>query len=238
MITAFRTLATYLFALLGLLIAGPGILLAAARDPNSPWIDRLAGCWARIWVVGAGIRLEVEGLRHIDPAGSYVVVSNHQSNLDPMCHYLSMRMPLRFLAKEELFAIPIFGSAIRSMGMVAVDRSRPSREQINRQVQQVISQRRSLIIYPEGTRSHDGEVGPFKKGPFAIAIQAGLPVVPVAIDGTFDLWRRETFFIRSGTVRVSIGSSLTTTGLSDEDVPALRDRAREVVVATLEQMRT
>jgi len=123
------------------------------------------------------------------------------------------------------------------MGMVIVDRSHPSHDFINRQVEQVMAAGRSLIIYPEGTRSHDAKVGAFKKGPFAIAIHSALPVVPVTIDGTFSLWRREKFPIRSGTVRIEVGTPVPTEGMSEEDISWLRDRVRDQVVGMLAESR-
>ena len=106
MITFLRSLFTYFLAFLNTLYVVPGIVIADRRDPASPWIDRLARIWAGGWLPGARIRLETNGLENLDRHSSYVAVSNHQSNLDPMCHFLALGIPLRFLAKKELFSVP------------------------------------------------------------------------------------------------------------------------------------
>lgn len=203
-----------------------GLILVDRRDPASPWMDRIAAAWARTWLIGLGLHPDIEYETPLTRGAGFVVVGNHQSNLDPMCHYLSAPSPLRYLAKTELFKVPVFGPAIRAAGMIEVDRSRPSMDAINRQVAETVERGRSIIVYPEGHRSRTGELGPFKKGAFVIAINTGLPVLPVAISGTGAIWPPGAKLMRPGPVTVKWGTPIPTTGMTLEDVEPLMAQAR------------
>lgn len=225
MIASLRTALTLVMASLATLLVAPALIIVARTNPASPAMDRIAAAWARVWMIGLGLRPDVEFDTPI-PGGSYVVVGNHQSNLDPMCHYLAFPSPLRFLAKKELYGVPVFGPAIRAAGMIEVDRSRPSMDAINEQVDETVARGRSIIVYPEGHRSTTGELGPFKKGAFVIAIQTGLPVVPVAISGTHAIWPPGAKLMRPGPIHLHFGEPIPTAGMTLDDVEPLRDRAR------------
>jgi 1-acyl-sn-glycerol-3-phosphate acyltransferase len=230
MIDVIRTAMTWVFVALATLIAVPALVIAG---PDSPWIDRIARIWARVWLVALGLRPVVEGADRVDPNGSYVVVGNHQSNLDPMCHFLAFPAPLRFLAKKELYSVPLFGSAIRAAGMIRVDRDRPSMSHINDQVNEAVERGKSIIVYGEGTRSKTGELGSFKKGPFVIAIQTGLPIVPAAITGTNAIWPPGAKLMHPGPIALEFGDPIPTTGLTLDDVDDLRSRVREWIANAL-----
>jgi 1-acyl-sn-glycerol-3-phosphate acyltransferase len=222
-----RTVLTLVLAGLATLAATPAFVIVASRNPASPTMDRIAAMWAKVWLLGLGLRPEVEFDVPIPAGGSYLVVGNHQSNLDPMCHYLAFPSPLRFLAKKELYSVPVFGSAIRATGMIEVDRSNPSKESINAQVAETVDRGRSIIVYPEGRRTTTGELGPFKKGAFVIAIQTGLPVVPVATQGTYAIWRPGSKLMHPGPVHLHFGEPIPTAGMTLDDVESLKERARE-----------
>ncbi len=228
-----RTSITYVLAFFATLLVAPAFIVTGWINPASPWMERFATWWARTWMIGLGLRPEVEGQDRIDPKGSYVVVGNHQSNLDPMFHYLAFPVPLRFLSKKELFSVPVFGAAIRAAGMIRVDRDQPSMDYINRQVDETVARGRSIIIYGEGTRSKAGELGSFKKGPFVIAIQTGLPIVPVAIHGTNAIWPPGAKMMHPGPVKLEFGDPIKTTGLTLADVDALREQTRAWISETL-----
>jgi 1-acyl-sn-glycerol-3-phosphate acyltransferase len=222
-----RTVLTLVLAGLATLAATPAFVIVASRNPASPTMDRIAAMWAKVWLLGLGLRPEVEFDVPSPAGGSYLVVGNHQSNLDPMCHYLAFPSPLRFLAKKELYSVPVFGSAIRATGMIEVDRSNPSKESINAQVAETVDRGRSIIVYPEGRRTTTGELGPFKKGAFVIAIQTGLPVVPVATQGTYAIWRPGSKLMHPGPVHLHFGEPIPTAGMTLDDVESLKERARE-----------
>ncbi len=233
MIAFLRTVLTLVLTTLATLVATPAFVIVARKDPASPAMDRVAALWAKVWTISLGIRPEVEFDAPIPPDGSYVVVGNHQSNLDPMCHYLAFPSPLRFLAKKELYSVPVFGSAIRAAGMIEVDRNNPSMASINAQVAETVARGRSIIVYPEGHRTTTGELGSFKKGAFVIAVQTGLPIVPVAIQGTGAIWPPGGKLMHRGPVRLHFGEPIPTTGMTMDDVEPLRDRAREWVAEKL-----
>lgn len=232
MIAFLRTALTLVLASLATLLVAPALIIVARTNPASPAMDRIAAAWARVWMIGLGLHPDVEFDTPI-PGGSYVVVGNHQSNLDPMCHYLAFPSPLRFLAKKELYGVPVFGPAIRAAGMIEVDRSRPSMDAINEQVDETVARGRSIIVYPEGHRSTTGELGPFKKGAFVIAIQTGLPVVPVAISGTHAIWAPGAKLMHPGPIHLHFGEPIPTAGMTLDDVEPLRDRARKWIAEKL-----
>ncbi|MGH9054010.1 MAG: lysophospholipid acyltransferase family protein [Acidimicrobiia bacterium] len=219
-------------ALLGVtLVLAPLAYLVARRNPTSPLLEPIIGLWARSLLRAAGLSYQVEGAHHLQPGRSYVVVANHLSNLDPMLHLAGTPGPVRFLAKKELFRIPVFGPAIRAVGVVETDRAGgPSAHSIiNRQVQEVVGLGRSLVIYAEGTRSRDGLLRPFKKGAFMVAIRAQLPVVPCAIRGTHEAWRPGDWRLRGGEARMVFFEPIPTDQMTTADGNRLRDQVHEIV---------
>ena len=207
------------------------------RDPAAPSVERVYRNWARSWLRLIGVDLQVEGGEDLDATTSYVVVANHLSNVDIMICIAAVPVPIRFLAKKELFKYPVLSQAMRSIGIVEVDRAAHARavESINRQAELVRSRNHSLMVYAEGTRSRDGELKPFKKGAFAIASGAGMPIVPVAISGTREVMPPGSLTVdRHRTVRVTIGEPITET----EGIPitALRDETHTRVLAMLQRM--
>ncbi|HSR15124.1 MAG TPA: lysophospholipid acyltransferase family protein [Gemmatimonadales bacterium] len=227
-----------LIVLYTLVIATYLIILTHIND-RSRQITPLMRSWGRLFLFVAGVKMETEGAERLDPNGSYVVVSNHLSNLDAPLHIATMPVSVRFLAKKELFKIPIFGSAMRSIGIVETDRMAgpTAHRAINRQVARVVDLQRSLVIYPEGTRSKDGELHAFKKGAFRIAVDNEMPVVPVTISGTQLVWPPGHNIVRPGTVKMVIHAPIPTAGLQARDIDALRDRVHETVTRTWERIR-
>ncbi len=200
------------------------VFLVGRRDPSDPRVQRLVDSWARTWLRLVRVDLEVAGRDHIDANRSYVVISNHLSNLDVMVCFLAVPLPIRFLAKEELFRVPILAQAMRAIGIVEVARGGRSAaiRSVNLQSEKVIARGHSLIIYPEGTRSRDGTPQPFKKGAFMMATAAEMPILPVAIAGTRAIWPPNGLIRRGGRVVVTIDSPVETSGLSRIDVERLR----------------
>lgn len=186
----------------------------------------------------SGTRLEIEGQENVDPEKSYVVVSNHISTLDIMACFLAVRIPIRYLAKKELFRVPVLAQAMRAVGIIEVDRSAHSaiHAQVNQQAKALIEKKRSLIIYPEGTRPRDGLMRPFKKGAFTMAVASQLPVLPMAIHGTYEAMPPGTPWVRGGHVRVIVDPAIPTEGLSRADTTELRDRVYELIAKRVTEM--
>jgi 1-acyl-sn-glycerol-3-phosphate acyltransferase len=143
-----------------------------------------ARAWAWLILKTTGVRVRTTGLERLTPGTTYVFVSNHQSIYDIPVLFWSLPYQLRIIAKASLGAIPFMGWHLRRTGHLLVDRRNPDRGGILRRWRELLTQGLSLIVFPEGTRSADGRVAKFKAGSFLLAIEAGLPVVPLSIDGT------------------------------------------------------
>ncbi len=226
---SWRTVPALIAGVLATLAAALVLLCRGPARAGSPATDRIVRWWAAAWLRAAGARVTVRGLEHLSPATAYVVVSNHQSNLDPMVHLRALPLSLRVLAKRELFRIWLLGRAMHAIGMIEVDRDSPDVGQIDQAAARSLAAGHSLLVYPEGTYSPDGTISAFKDGAFIIAVASQVPVLPVAIDGTRRIWPPGRSVIRGGQVRIAVGSPLPTSGLTRHDVPALREQARDVI---------
>lgn len=235
----FRTAATLLSGLVGTILMGVAATVVGHLRPTSPLVQRIIVGWSRSWLVPAGVSIEVRGAERVDTDRSYVVVANHLSNMDIMVCFVAVPVPVRYLAKKELFRIPLLAQAMRAIGIVEVDRQHRGAATIysvNRQSRMVTERGLSLIIYPEGTRSRQGVLQPFKKGAFTIAVESGLPVLPVTVHGTHQVWRPGSPWIRRGTVTVVIDEPIETAGMTRSDVSSLRDRVHAQVAGHLAQL--
>jgi 1-acyl-sn-glycerol-3-phosphate acyltransferase len=216
----------------GVLATVAGAVVVWCRGPgraDSGVTDRLVRWWASVWLRAAGARVVVHGLEHLDPAASYVVVSNHQSSLDPLVYLRVLPLSLRALAMRELFQVPVLGRAMRTAGMIEVDRDRPAFGQIDAAAARSLAAGHSLLVYPEGRISPDGTIGEFKDGAFIIAVANQVPVLPVAIHGTRRIWPPGRRAIRSGQVRVTVGRPLPTSHLTGHDSARLGGQARDAI---------
>lgn len=207
------------------------------RRASQKRIEGVIARWSRTWLRAADVELEVRGGEFFDPNQSYVVVSNHRSNLDIPAHFLAVPNPIRFLAKSELFRIPLLGITMRKIGIVEVDRARGAaiHGELNESASDNIQQSRSLMVYPEGTRSRDGVMQEFKKGAFAIAIENGLPVVPITTYGSYQAWPAQRL-VKGGRVITVIGDAIPTDAMTKADVGNLTIQVRSQILATFEQL--
>lgn len=228
-----RTVPTMLTGLLSTFFVSVLLRGVARGGSDSPLVEPILRFWGWSWLIPAGARVQVEGREHIQPGQSYVVVSNHQSNLDAMVDLAVLGLPLRIMAKRELFAFPILGPALRAIGMVEVDRVRPDIVAIDSAARDVVASGRSLLVYPEATTSSDGTIRRFKSGAFSIAIGQSVPVLPVVLHGTRSIWAPGGNAIRGGQVRVVITEPITTGHLTSNDVARLRDDVHTVLSSTL-----
>jgi 1-acyl-sn-glycerol-3-phosphate acyltransferase len=234
-----RTLLTFTLGVFATIILGPTVIIVAAINGKSPMIESCARLWSRIWLAAAGSKLTVVGREHIEHSGSHVVVANHESVLDIMaCFLAATPLPIRFLAKKELFKVPILAQAMRAVGIVEVDRAARTtiHEKVNQQAAALVASGRSLIIYPEGTRSRTGELLAFKKGAFTMAIAAQIPVLPMTIEGSFEAWPAGRWFVRGGPITVYIEKPIPSTGMVKGDVTRLSDESRAVIAARLARL--
>ncbi|NLD99960.1 MAG: 1-acyl-sn-glycerol-3-phosphate acyltransferase [Fibrobacter sp.] len=185
--------------LYGLLVLTFGLLSRKfARFVARLWNQHL------LWV--GGVKISVDGLNKLGQNKRYVFIANHQSALDIPVLYAGLNQQVSFIAKKELFMIPIFGWGLRVIGHIWIDRgnARKAIESIKRAVMRMKKENVSLILFPEGTRSCDGKVLDFKQGSFSLALQAGVQVVPVAILNSAEMLPKSSFQIRSGTIKLKI----------------------------------
>ena len=219
---------TFFFSSLALVFA-----LFRAAPGAFDWIHRN---WARALLAAAGVKLDVEGLEHVDTEGPQVLVANHQSMVDIWALMAVVPVSIRFVAKVELSRIPIFGAATRAGGHVFIDRSRASRaaDAIREGIERMRRDNLTLALFPEGTRSGpDGELGRFLRGSFALAIETQTRLVPVAIDGGRDVLPRGARRPRPGVVTLRFAPAVPLAGTGPEDRDALLQETRDAISSML-----
>jgi 1-acyl-sn-glycerol-3-phosphate acyltransferase len=183
-----------------------------------------------------GVRVEVEGLDRLDPNKPYILTPNHQSFIEVPLFVTYLGRNPAYLAKKELFKYPIFGIGIKLMGVVPVDRSNsPSAVESARQATEKLRQGKSYVVYPEGTRSRDGRLLPFKKGAFMMAVDAGVSIVPVSVSGATAIMPKGEIKIFPSTVRVTIHEPMSTTGYSKVNIAELIDKVRAKILSGLSE---
>ena len=223
-------LVTPVFAIV---VIGAGVLGVPNR-PNGVY-DRVPRLWSRIALWAAGVRLELHGDEQLRVFKPRVFVSNHVSWYD-IFTLLSILPRYRFVAKAELFKIPLFGPAARRAGTIPIQReNRKAAFQAYDEAAREIRGGASVVVCPEGTRGDSYSLRPFKKGPFVLAIAAQTPVVPLVIFGTREVQRKGSFVIRSGTVHVHFLEEIPTTGMDYQDRDVLADECWRRMAAALER---
>jgi 1-acyl-sn-glycerol-3-phosphate acyltransferase len=224
----------YLLAFSGLTAwYGTRVLLAALagiKQESGGVYDRAQRRWARGLLRATGIRVQVEGEERI-PKEPVVYISNHASFVDIWVLLATLPGSVRFVFKKEFLYIPIMGLAMRAMGHVAMDRgNRKAAFQSYGSAAEAVKRGLSIIVFAEGTRSLDGKLQPFKKGPFVLAISADAPVVPVFCENTFALLPKGSWAPRPGTVVLRVGTPLPSAGLDYEDRDRLSEECRNALL--------
>ena len=188
------------------------------------------------WAMGLSrrilrLKIEVTGLENVGPDRSYVFMANHLSFLDgPLLFYVIPQL-VRVILKKSIFRIPVVGPGMRFVGFIPVDRKRASggKRSIDEAARLMKERGYSFLIFPEGTRSRTGELQPFKRGGFFLALAAGAPIVPVTIKGTFELMPRGHFFPRPGLIKVIFHKPIEVAGKTTDDIPALLDQVYSAI---------
>jgi 1-acyl-sn-glycerol-3-phosphate acyltransferase len=204
------------------------------RNPKIIYRPAQLGCWLGLKV--GGVRFVVRGLEHLRPDQTYIFVANHQSLLDPPGMFVYLQRDLAFLAKKELYRLPIFNPGLYLIGCARIDRRNRERaiESI-RQAADLVRRGRSFIVYAEGTRTPDGQLHPFKKGAFHLALEAGVPVVPVTIDGTYDLMPKGPIHLYPGTAHIIVHEPIDVAAYSAETVGELAETTRRIIQSAFER---
>ncbi len=230
----FRNILLYLFILTSVPIFASVIILLGIFDRRRRFIPYISRFWLRLVVLISGVYLKVEGTENISPNGIYIFAANHQSQFDIPALELAIPFPICWLAKKSLFKIPFFGWALGVIGCIPVERKDP-REGLKSLIaaSEKIREGNSIVIFPEGTRSLDGKLLPFKSGGFIIAIKTSCPVVPVAIKGTREILPKGSLWVRPGVVSIRIMPPIHTNGLSLRDKRYLADIVRQKIEEAL-----
>ncbi len=196
----------------------------------------IARIWARGILYVSRIRVKVNGLNQIDPSQSYVYMSNHQSNFDIPVLLAHLPVQFRWLAKAELFKIPLFGRAMQGAGYVKIDRfNQESAFQSIKEAATKMKDGVSVMIFPEGTRSLDGRIRPFKKGGFIMAVDAGVPIVPIVLQGTWSIMEKSSLQINTGDVVMNLEKPIATTNYSRQNKDELIEAVRRVICERFEK---
>lgn len=207
-------------------------LVSTALGGHGGFAHRCAQWWSWLILATTGVRVRIEGLERLTPGATYVFVANHQSIYDIPVVFGSLPFQLRIIAKESLGRFPFLGWHLRRTGHMLVDRRRPDRAGIFAWAGSLASRGLCLIVFPEGTRSRDGFVAPFKAGSLIPAVQAGIPIVPLSVVGTRHVMRKGELTTRPGDVRLVVHAPLPTVATPEprpDDMRDLAARLREIV---------
>ena len=192
-----------------------------SKTGNIP--HKVATAWARTILFVSRVKIHTRGVENLDTGKSYIFMANHQSNFDILAVFAGLPFQFRWLAKAELFKIPIFAQGMRGCGYISIDRSnRESAFKSLREAAEKIKNGASVMIFPEGTRSKDGNLLPFKKGGFVLSQGAGVPIVPIAITGSLEIMPKTTMRIKSGEILITI--------LQPIDTQLYKDKKKEILM--------
>jgi 1-acyl-sn-glycerol-3-phosphate acyltransferase len=214
------------------IVLGTLSLLSAFIDRRGRFAHGCARLWSWLILATTGVDVDASGLERLDPTASYLFAANHQSIYDIPILFSMLPLQVRILAKASLGRFPFLGWHLARTGHVLVDRSNPG-SQIFRRIRVLMHAGVSLMVFPEGTRSVDGRLARFKGGIFLMAIEAGLPVVPVAIDGSRFVMRKGRLMTCPGRVTLTVLEPIPTAGLARDDARALADRVRQKVLGAV-----
>jgi 1-acyl-sn-glycerol-3-phosphate acyltransferase len=197
------------------------------------WVKGL--CRSLVWI--CGIRITVSGRENFQPGRQYILMMNHVNILDGFVFYRSFPGKARGIEEESHFAWPVYGWVIRRMGQIPVSRKSGIRAMESlRRAAALIRQKKdfSCAVFPEGTRTASGKLGPFKKGGFLLALETGLDILPLVQRGAYDINRRRSLLIRPGRMEFSIETPIPVAGYSKENIAELMDKVRSVFLQYVE----
>lgn len=219
------------------IVLGIASITSSFFDRRGHFAHGCARAWSWLILATTGVDVAVEGLDRIEPGKTYVFVANHQSIYDIPCLFWSIPFQLRIIAKESLGRFPMLGPHLKRTGHMLVDRSKPDRSGIFGWASRLTSNGLSLIVFPEGTRSRTGMMGKFKGGSIMLAMQAGLPIVPISVIGSRHVMTKGELTTRPGHVRVIVHEPIETVAIAEPSVTQVRDladRVREVIRPAVE----
>lgn len=214
------------------IVLGIASITSSFFDRRGHFAHRCARAWSWLILATTGVDVTVQGLDRLERGKTYVFVANHQSIYDIPCLFWSIPFQLRIIAKESLGSFPMLGPHLRRTGHMLVDRSKPDRAGIFGWASRLTANGLSLIVFPEGTRSRTGMMGKFKGGSIMLAMQAGLPIVPISVIGSRHVMKKGELTTRPGHVTLIVHDPIETPATAEPSVNEVRelaDRVREII---------
>jgi len=225
-------LLTFWFA--SIAIVAPLLILLVMITKNENFLYTPVRLFIRAGLAMVGVRVEVSGVERLDAKQTYIFTPNHQSLIEVPLFVAYLGRNPAYLGKKEIFKYPVFGRGIRLIGAVPVDRSNSAAAvESAKLATENLRRGKSYVVYPEGTRSRDGRMLPFKKGAFMMAIDAGVPVVPITVSGATRIMPKAQVKIFPSTVRITVHDPISTSGYSKENVALLMEMTRARIASTL-----
>jgi 1-acyl-sn-glycerol-3-phosphate acyltransferase len=239
MTSFFRTILLYSTAAVATVVLGLTVIIAAllgVKDKPGGIYDKVPRWWSRAVLFVVGIRVRVHGMENVNSGEPHIFASNHVSWFDVPS--LAKVLPRnKFVAKSELFKVPIFGPAMRAAGMVEIQReNRKAAFGAYDVAAERIRAGNSVVVFPEGTRGHAYPLRPFKKGPFVLAIAAGVPIVPIIVHGTIEIMPRHSLWAHPGTIDIHLLEPVTTTSVDYDHREALMKTVRTRMADAMRQL--
>ena len=206
-----RTIFVWSCIVVATLVLGVFVLLAYPFDRSGKVGHYYAKLWGKLALLANRVKVKVEGMERLSGKGPYIFMSNHQGYYDIFALLSHLPYQFKWLAKKELFSVPFLGWTMTAVGYISVDRggTRDTVEAMNEAAQK-IRDGMSVVIFPEGSRSPDGSIQPFKKGGFTLAIKSKVPIVPVAISGSREIIPKGKLAVNAGEIRISVAHPIET----------------------------
>jgi 1-acyl-sn-glycerol-3-phosphate acyltransferase len=201
-------------------------------------VHKIANLWGKILLLICNTKVEVIGKENLQPGKPHVFMANHQSDFDILIALAYIPGQFRWLVKKELFNIPIFGAAMKSAGYIEIDRH--NRERALQSLDEAalrISEGKSIMTFPEGTRSRAGEINAFKQGTFYLAIKSGVPIVPVSIIGSGQIMPKRSLKVRPGRVKLVIDKEINVKDYDIEKRQELIEKVRNIIIKNYDYWR-
>ncbi|MBM4314408.1 MAG: 1-acyl-sn-glycerol-3-phosphate acyltransferase [Deltaproteobacteria bacterium] len=221
-VTAFMSVCAFLFPII---------------SPGENKVHKIANLWARMLLWLTNTRVEVIGRENVLMNRPQIFMANHQSDFDILIVLAHIPGQFRWIAKKELFKIPVFGKAMRNAGYIEIDRQNHEKALMSLdEAAQKIREGKSVVTFPEGTRSRDGKIKPFKQGMFHLAIRSGVPIVPISIIGANEIMPKRTLTVRPGRITMIIDRPVEVTGYTLDTRGELIEKIRDIIVRNSERM--
>jgi len=225
-----RTIFVWSCIAIATLVLGSFVIITSPFDRKGKVIHRYIKLWGKVALLANRVKVKIEGTEHLKREGPYIFMSNHQGSYDIFALLGHLPFQFKWLAKKELFSIPFFGWTIAAAGYISIDRegTRKTVEAMNEAARK-IREGMSLVIFPEGSRSPDGSIQPFKKGGFTLAIKSKVPIIPIAITGSREIMPKGKLTATPGEIRIRIDHPIETQNYSLKDRKSLMEKVSKTI---------